>query len=97
MENVRVKMYSISEPLKKIWPENKIVYTIECYSSGRTWQDSVISLGLFSHMSHREYADIMKEKFDCEEYCLRIFYRTKKDCEEAIKFLESITIMNKLL
>jgi hypothetical protein len=42
------------------------------------------------------YIEAMKVKFDCIESQGKIFYSTKQECEQAIKFIDFIKIMNEL-
>lgn len=97
MKNIRPKVHVIPWELKKIWPENKIVYTLEHYTSGRVWHSGTFTFSILVHMDSKEFEEIMKEKFNCVDYNFDLFYKTKKDCQEAIEFLETLIITQKLL
>lgn len=97
---MRVKIHATPKPLKEIWPQNKVVYTVECYGSNRTWTDHFISVILFLELSFKdylEYAEMMKQKFDCVEHDHKPFFSSRRECEKAIEFLDSIIVANKLL
>lgn len=96
MENIKVKTYIISKGLKDLWPQNKFVYTIECYGSSRTWNDSNFSVMWFLKIDIEDYITTMKIKFDCIEHENKLFFSTRQQCEEAIKFIDHIKIMNEL-
>ncbi|MNB84575.1 hypothetical protein D3C75_314420 [compost metagenome] len=97
MENVQVKAHIIPPELKNVWPENKLVYTFEVYSSGRVWDYSIISQAIFIGINYKEYLNLMKIRFNsCVEYGVALFFPTKHQCEEAIEFFDSLITLKKL-
>lgn len=96
MSQFKVKGHVTPKPLKRMFPENEIIYTAEVYTSGRTWSDGIISISLTLGIDHREFVELMKTKFDCYEYSFALYFPTKKICEKAIEFMETLTILKKL-
>lgn len=93
---VKVKTYLVPRELKEIWPDSDLVYTIDCYTDGRTWSDLSISAAGLVSMGYEEYMKIMKENFECESLHLVLYFKTKSECERAIEFLEPLLVMNTL-
>lgn len=93
---LKIKTYITPKEIQKQCGRVNIVYTIECYRSNRIWEDDVFAIAYENNLSCKEYIDCMKLKFDCIEYKNKLFYKTKQQCEDAIKFIEYIKIMKKL-
>ena len=97
MENMRIKLHIIPEQLKETWKSNKLVYSIEMYTDGRTWENHILSHSMRIQMDHFEYLEIMKSKFDCIKYGPVLYFKTAKHCKEAIELLESLKLLKKLI
>lgn len=92
-----VKTYVVNKNMPQILQENKFVYTINAYVAGNTWSDSIAGVTMSFNVTYKNYVSFMKAKFNCIEYDYRLFYFTKKECKEAIEFIDSLLVMNKLL
>ena len=65
-------------------------------ANGLTNGDNVFNQAIYLRLYHREYVKIMKKKFDCIHYNQTLYFKTLKECKEAIEFLESIKLMEKI-
>ncbi|AEO93360.1 gp97 [Bacillus phage G] len=94
----KVKGYVIHSTLKEFFPNNKIVYTIDCYSlTGRNWCDSVVTNSIAFRVNWDEYSKIMQANFNCVFKKMKLYYGSYDECKRAIEFSKTLIVMNKLL
>lgn len=84
MENLKLKAYVIPKQLKEVWENNTLAYTVNCYMSTKTWDDGVISQSIFIGMNHKEYVDIMKNRFDCIEFDYKFFSQQRVNVKKLL-------------
>lgn len=92
-----IQVYVTPEKISINYPEIKFLYTIKFYDSNKTYSDNYVSLALCTNMKPFILKEVMKEKFDCILHEQKIFFKTKKQCKEAINLLNAMVIMNKLI
>lgn len=96
MKNIEVRAYISNDIIKSYFPNSKIVYTINNYTSGKIWDDNYMSAAIKFRIDPEQYVCYMKGKFNCHIIGCKLFFESKKVCEDAIAFIEVIKIMSKL-
>jgi hypothetical protein len=52
---------------------------------------------MFFDIKSSTFEEAMKAKFDCVELDYRMFFKTVEECKEAINFIDTIIVMDKLI
>jgi hypothetical protein len=97
MNNIKPKGYMVNSKLRLLFPDSKIIYTIQVYTSGRVWSDWTYDVTNMLKVSQREYFDFMQEIYaDSQVVNGIVYFKDMKDCKNAIGNLENLIIMSKL-